>query len=326
MATGIITLADVERVEGTETGLFYALRNKMSGYANDSYKMLHKYDDGTIKKYVPEEDLLLYGQTGIAGPRGVTGYPGIGATGLRGTTGLQGATGLPGVTSATGLAGATGAQGHTGAQGTQGIQGITGLIGAQGIQGVTGLIGIQGIQGETGSQGATGVRGLTGLQGSQGITGLKGDVDNGFISVISNSTGNIIGSVATGTWYSLDDGLVNQLSSNLSLDALGNGTIYCSKDGYYRISFSVQISHNTTNASVYARLKHVTAGPTTAYYCECSDYPSNAQDARWLMGTVGLNLLNGDTLLLQVGNTNDSAITTIYYYSVSWDVTPWRMT
>lgn len=165
MATGIITLADVERCEGTETGLYFALRNKMSGYANDTHYMIHKFDDGSIYKYPPVDAMNIYGQTGIAGQRGVTGPEGIGYTGVQGSTGLQGATGLPGATSSTGLQGMTGAQGYTGAQGIQGVQGVQGI---QGVQGATGLQGAAGSNGSNGTNGTDGAQGATGLQGATG--------------------------------------------------------------------------------------------------------------------------------------------------------------
>lgn len=104
--------SDVLRPETGETGLAIALRNRQTGYATDTFKMIHKFEDGTIKKYIPEDQLNVFGMTGIKGELGDQGATGIqGETG----TGIQGTTGLPG---AAGNQGVTGAQGFTGLQGT----------------------------------------------------------------------------------------------------------------------------------------------------------------------------------------------------------------
>lgn len=155
-------LYDVERLEGTETGLHFAMRNKQDGLSTDTFKLIHKYEDGTVKKWVSESS-LTYGQTGIQGPRGVTGPAGLGDTGETGV-GIQGATGVDGIT---GLIGETGAQGLTGLS----LQGVTGLIGVTGLGGSDGSQGVTGAQGVAGSQGAQGVTGLIGFTGAQGATG-----------------------------------------------------------------------------------------------------------------------------------------------------------
>jgi len=195
-----IILSDVIRVETGETGLYYALRNQQSGFASDTDKMIHKFSDGTIKKYLPEDQMAIYGMTGIQGMPGETGLSipgGTGVTGIQGVTGLIGTTGLQGGQGQTGSQGQTGAsiigpdgitglqgsqgiqgqtgvQGDTGAQGIQGTQGDTGVTGIQGSQGNTGAIGTQGIQGDPGIQGNQGLQGVTGIQGLQGQTGAQG--------------------------------------------------------------------------------------------------------------------------------------------------------
>jgi hypothetical protein len=173
-----VYLSDVLRAESGETGLYFALRNKQSGFSTDTFKMIHKYEDGTIKKFPSEDVLSLYGATGIAGrpgDTGIEGSPGLtgaqGYTGAQGITGLQGAGGSGGTQGDTGAQGLTGAQGYTGAQGIQGIQGTPGTQGIQGIQGATGIQGIQGSQGATGAQGIQGIQGIQGATGSQGVTG-----------------------------------------------------------------------------------------------------------------------------------------------------------
>ncbi len=123
--------SDVLRPETGETGLAMALRNRQTGYATDTFKMIHKFEDGTIKKYVPEDQLNVFGMTGI-----------------KGEVGDQGATGV---------AGETGPLGFTGLQGAQGIQGPTGAIGPQGATGAQGLIGATGLMGPTGVMGSTGM-------------------------------------------------------------------------------------------------------------------------------------------------------------------------
>lgn len=109
-----VYLSDVLRPEDGETGLHYALRNRQTGYATDTKKIIHKFGDGSVSKYVPEDQMDAYGQTGVQGLPGATGANGLGApgvTGLLGSTGLQGATGLGGA----GSIGETGSQGETGA-------------------------------------------------------------------------------------------------------------------------------------------------------------------------------------------------------------------
>lgn len=155
--------SDVLRIEGTETGLFYALRNRQIGFATDTKKQIHKFADGTMQKFIPEDQMNLYGSTGVQGNLGDMGYTGVqGETGLSlpGATGLQGVTGLPGSGGTAGAQGATGLPGSNGSQGIQGNTGAQGNAGPQGSQGTTGIDGIQGTQGnqgETGSQGATGL-------------------------------------------------------------------------------------------------------------------------------------------------------------------------
>lgn len=152
MATGIVTLADIERLETTETGGFFAARNMQSFYATDTKYFCHKYSDGSIVKYPPESALSLYGQTGVDGPRGATGLEGA-----PGVTGVQGQTGVS-VVGGTGLIGSTGVQGQTGAQGHTGGQGQTGLQGAAGAAGAVGQTGAQGYTGASGITGYTGMR------------------------------------------------------------------------------------------------------------------------------------------------------------------------
>lgn len=162
-----IVESDVLRIEGTETGLFYALRNRQIGFSLDSKKLIHKYADGTMQKFIPEDQMNLYGATGIQGNLGDIGYTGVqGETGLSlpGATGLQGATGLPGT------GGTAGPQGATGVQGIQGNQGIQGIQGVQGIQGNAGAQGATGVQGVAGSNGTNGTDGQTGAQGETGAT------------------------------------------------------------------------------------------------------------------------------------------------------------
>jgi len=180
------TLTDVLRLEASETGLYFNLRAKQTGYATDTKMMVHKFSDGSIAKYASEEYLGSYGAiTGIQGPQGVRGD--LGPTGIQGYTGIQGVTGLPGTgsgaTGPQGLTGLAGEQGYLGMQGVTGSQGATGAIGATGIQGPQGYqgsygqpgtTGINGIQGSTGAQGSTGVQGFQGAQGIQGATGPQG--------------------------------------------------------------------------------------------------------------------------------------------------------
>ena len=122
--------SDVLRLETTETGIYFAARNRQVAFATDTKKMIHKFQDGSIQKFIPEDQLVMYvGETGSPGVIGDQGY-----------TGVQGETGVS-------VAGGTGLIGSTGLQGAQGIQGSTG---AQGIQGNTGPVGFTGAQGHTG--------------------------------------------------------------------------------------------------------------------------------------------------------------------------------
>jgi hypothetical protein len=194
-----VILSDVLRPESGETGLYYALRNRQSGFSTDTYKMIHKYQDGTIKKFPSEDVLSLYGATGVQGIKGETGLEGAaGMTGAQGYTGLQGATGLSG---SGGTQGQTGIQGTTGVQGTQGVQGIQGNTGVQGIagsQGIQGNTGVQGVAGSQGIQGQTGIQGIQGDTGIQGVTGVFAYnnirmTDTGALQVYmrNNSGGNL---------------------------------------------------------------------------------------------------------------------------------------
>ena len=140
--------SDVLRLETTETGIYFAARNRQVAFATDTKKMIHKFQDGSIQKFIPEDQLVMYvGETGSPGAIGDQGY-----------TGVQGETGLS-------LQGATGVRGETGLPGAGGGVGTQGATGAQGIQGIQGIQGNQGIQGDTGAQGNTGIAmdGYTGL-------------------------------------------------------------------------------------------------------------------------------------------------------------------
>lgn len=208
-----VYLSDVLRCEAGETGLHFALRNRQDGFATDTRKLIHKFTDGSVEKYLPESLLAVYGQTGVMGLPGATGV-----IGLKGSTGMQGATGLVGAASTVpGPQGDTGAQGYTGLQGIQGIQGATGVQGIQGIQGATGVQGIQGIQGATGLQGAQGIQGDTGVQGIQGATGVQGIQGETGLSGTAGYTGMRI----------TNDGTLQVRYLNTSGATIYNGFLLC---------------------------------------------------------------------------------------------------
>jgi hypothetical protein len=53
------TDADVLRLHSSETGLQPIQRTKADGYATDTYKIIHKFPDGSTKKWTPDEELDL---------------------------------------------------------------------------------------------------------------------------------------------------------------------------------------------------------------------------------------------------------------------------
>lgn len=329
MATGIITLADVERCEGTETGLYFALRNKQTGYATDTAYMLHKFGDGTIKKYPPIDVINLYGATGVPGIRGVTGPAGTDVTGFTGSQGYTGAQGTTGLQGAQGLVGQTGAQGMTGAQGLQGAQGNQGPQGIQGNVGPQGSNGVQGIQGATGAMAPNqmsgsgtsdsiplfnGTNSLTNSKLSQsgswvsidGALSVTGMIKGG-ITVVRNSlvtpndhSGDSMG-VTGGYWHQVP---ITGYSEYMPFD-MGNsgGKIVANYAGTYYCHYEASVSCNALDDNsgiVEMRIRRY--DPDTSEYLYLYSYNVNDSLSGYQHISSGgfINLVAGSTVDLQI--------------------------
>lgn len=335
MDTGIVELRDVERCEGTETGLFWALRNKMSGFATDTLYMLHKFGDGTIKKYPPVDIINLYGATGVAGMRGVTGPAGVdvtGYTGAQGYTGLQGATGLSG---GGGSQGATGAQGYTGAQGIQGTQGVQGIQGVQGNAGAQGATGVQGAAGSQGIQGATGAMAPNQMSGSgtsdniplfngtNSLTNSKLSQSGSWISIdgalsvtgmirggltlVRNSlvtpndhSGNSMG-VTGGEWYQV---ATTNYSDYMPWD-MGdlNGKIVANYAGTYMCNYDLSVSCNAqpdNSDIIETRMRRYDQDTSEYLYLYSYTVNNSTEGYQHMSGAGFINLVAGSTLELQI--------------------------
>lgn len=197
--------------------------------------------------------LAAAGSVGATGPAGATGLQG--PTGYPGPTGATGATGAAGPMGPTGPAGATGPVGPAGVAGPAGAAGLAGLIyqgsyssatnygvndavtfqgasyislagsnagntpgaspafwsllaaaGATGLQGAAGVHGVDGTAGAAGPAGPQGIAGATGAAGADGAPGLV-----------------YRGGYASGTNYALNDAVLFQGSSYISLTAGNSG-------------------------------------------------------------------------------------------------------
>jgi hypothetical protein len=89
-----IVLSNVLKVEGTETGIAGVIKPRMTAFSTDTHKMIHQYSGGTDIKFISEEDMNIFGATGVQGQNGDTGIQGV--TGAVGVQGAQGDTGVVG--------------------------------------------------------------------------------------------------------------------------------------------------------------------------------------------------------------------------------------
>jgi Collagen triple helix repeat (20 copies) len=208
------------------------------------------------------------------------------------------------------LMGPTGPQGPRGPHGPTGDMGDPGIAGRNGRHGIQGVPGPQGFQGCTGSRGPIGCtgdfgpdgpRGPTGAIGPTGVTGFTGDTGVCFCpaavyAVYSNFTTT---TSIPDTQITLGSHMPVQQSSGWLTDS--NGIVQIPEDGYYDITWILDLLETDINTPTVVELRLQSAG--TSGFASLGNtrigiIPLMHNQTRHLVGTAILELNAGDQIAL----------------------------
>jgi len=236
------------------------------------------------------------------------------------------------------IAGPQGITGPQGIIGPQGDLGDTGPTGAGGVAGPQGIPGVQGVIGNTGPTGADGVTGATGPAGAQGATGASVTGATGPTGIAGSSaiipyasggpvTLNILAGGLAGTPAYVGFG-----SSAPGLSAFGSSVSLIGSSGLLNFAFTMPRNGTITGISadftvlagtslgfgstfVQVQLYLAPAGSTT--FAPIAGTAMTLQPGVGLISvgqlltgnlTTGINVSQGDQLLMVFGATNNGGI------------------